>query len=149
MQDTLPRKSRRACSDPTGNGFSDTTAVLLPTYKGCAVCHNDDRYGFGSSVCGRCNRCHGCGSSNNGIGYVSFSSFVCFNDSEISNLGSLWQVWLTSSVVVGGRPIQAVYFGGKAIVKKAMETMAKTKDDDEQGSGGKVTAHGTPVSVER
>jgi len=119
MQDTLPRKSRRACSDPTGNGFGTNAntvaaAALPPNYKGCAVCHNDDRYGFGSSVCGRCNRCHGCGSSNNGIG-----------------------------------PIQAVYFGGKAIVKKALVSMDRSKGDDEQGSGEKAAAHGTPPSVKR
>ncbi|KAH7035942.1 uncharacterized protein B0I36DRAFT_319415 [Microdochium trichocladiopsis] len=88
----LPKRSRRACSDPIGNG---TGEGALANYKGCAVCHNQDRYGFGSSVCGRCNRCHGCGSSNNGIG-----------------------------------PIQAVYFGGKAVVKKAMAGWSRDKDTE-------------------
>ena len=34
------------------------------------MCDNRDRYGYGSSVCGRCNRCHDCGSTNNGIGPI-------------------------------------------------------------------------------
>lgn len=59
--------SRRACSDPTGNDYAHTGATQ-PGVRGCAVCHNDGRYGRGDGVCGRCNRCHGCGSSNNGVG---------------------------------------------------------------------------------
>ena len=54
-----------------------------------------------------------------------------------------------SGVVVVGRPIQAVYFGGKAIVKKALVSMDRSKGDDEQGSGEKAAAHGTPPSVKR
>ncbi|KAJ1326865.1 hypothetical protein MN608_08313 [Microdochium nivale] len=87
------QRSRRACTDPVGNG---TGQGALSNYKGCAVCHNQDHYGRGSSVCSRCSRCHGCGSSNNGIG-----------------------------------PIQAVYFGGKAVVKKARAGLSRTKDSEE------------------
>ncbi|CAK1359983.1 unnamed protein product [Cercospora beticola] len=86
LSSSQPR-SRRACSDPIGNGPVDGNRG---TGIGCTICCNNDKYGFGSSVCGRCNRCHGCGSSNNGIG-----------------------------------PIQAVYFGGKKIVKKMTATKSK------------------------
>ena len=75
-------RSRRACSDPIGNDHAQTGPSLAGV-PGCAICHNDDHYGQGDSVCGRCNRCHGCGSSNNGIG-----------------------------------PLQAIYFGGKKVVRK-------------------------------
>ncbi|KAF2164118.1 hypothetical protein M409DRAFT_25464 [Zasmidium cellare ATCC 36951] len=90
---TQPR-SRRACSDPIGNGIVGETTTSSSASKGCGVCHNNDNYGYGSSVCGRCNRCHGCGSSNNGIG-----------------------------------PFQAVYFGGKKVVRKVGEVVG--------GGGGK------------
>ncbi|KXT16813.1 hypothetical protein AC579_6830 [Pseudocercospora musae] len=65
MATETQHRSRRACSDPIGNGTGESVAS---DYKGCGVCANNDKYGFGSSVCGRCNRCHDCGSSNNGIG---------------------------------------------------------------------------------
>ena len=58
--------SRRACSDPIGNG-----PYRVPINgKGCGWCDNQDKYGYGKSVCGNCNRCHGCGSTNNGIGPI-------------------------------------------------------------------------------
>lgn len=62
-----PKRSRRACSDPVGNGvgLGDDWGG-----KGCSVCSNDGNYGFGKSACGRCGRCHGCGSSNSGIGPI-------------------------------------------------------------------------------
>jgi hypothetical protein len=86
--DSNSKISRRACSDPVGNFTIDpeTNQPIQRSGKGCQVCDNDDRYGFGKSTCGKCGRCHGCGSSNNGIG-----------------------------------PLQAVYFGGKSVVKKAGE----------------------------
>jgi hypothetical protein len=59
-------RSRRACSDPIGNGVNTATTNA----KGCGVCDNEDKYGYGKNVCGRCNRCHGCGSTNNGIGII-------------------------------------------------------------------------------
>lgn len=80
--DAPKTRSRRACSDTIGNDYAQTGGSKAGV-KGCAVCHNGDRYGHGDSVCGRCNRCHGCGSTNNGIG-----------------------------------PLQAIYFGGKRVVKK-------------------------------
>lgn len=60
--------SRRACSDPIGNDYAQIGSGSNPGVKGCAICHNNDNYGRGDSVCGRCNRCHGCGSTNTGIG---------------------------------------------------------------------------------
>jgi len=70
MTDAEPTKtrSRRACSDPIGNDYAQTGGISKPGVKGCVVCHNEDKYGYGDGVCGRCNRCHGCGSTNNGIG---------------------------------------------------------------------------------
>jgi hypothetical protein len=62
-----PKRSRRACSDPVGNGVG---MGETKDGNGCTVCNNDGEYGFGKSACGRCGRCHGCGSSNTGIGPV-------------------------------------------------------------------------------
>lgn len=90
---TTKTRSRRACSDPIGNDYAQTGGTK-DGVKGCALCHNDDHYGKGDSVCGRCNRCHGCGSSNNGIG-----------------------------------PLQAVYFGGKKVVRKVMGAGEKGKGE--------------------
>ncbi|KAK4628903.1 hypothetical protein CLAFUW4_07845 [Fulvia fulva] len=58
-------RSWRACSDPVGNGTGNLGQQAGA--QGCVVFHNNDRYGYGTNVCGRCNRCHGCGSTNNGI----------------------------------------------------------------------------------
>ncbi|KAK3699504.1 hypothetical protein LTR37_016461 [Vermiconidia calcicola] len=62
-------RSRRACSDTIGNDYA-RSGGSVEGVKGCAICHNEDSYGRGDSVCGHCNRCHGCGSTstNNGIG---------------------------------------------------------------------------------
>ena len=82
-----PPRSRRACSDPVGNGPSNTPV----DGRGCGVCDNRDRYGYGSSVCGRCNRCHGCGSTNNGIGPIQSVYF-----------GGKWVVRKIGEAVAGG-----------------------------------------------
>ena len=55
------------------------------------MCDNRDRYGYGSSVCGRCNRCHGCGSTNNGIGPIQSVYF-----------GGKWVVRKIGEAVAGG-----------------------------------------------
>ena len=93
----LQNRSRRACSDPIGNDYAQTGGIT-DSVKGCAICHNQDSYGKGDSVCGRCNRCHGCGSTNNGIG-----------------------------------PLQAIYFGGKKVVRKVVGGDGGEKEGGEEG----------------
>jgi hypothetical protein len=73
MSTEAPRRSRRACSDPIGNGVGQGDDR---EGKGCTVCNNEGNYGFGKSTCGRCNRCHGCGSTNTGIGPVQAVYFA-------------------------------------------------------------------------
>ena len=101
MTDTTQTRSRRACSDPVGNGIPGNPSNQSDK-DGCNVCGNQGKYGYGSSVCGRCNRCHGCGSSNNGTG-----------------------------------PLQAIYFGGKKVVKKITSSGEKREDPEKAGESTK------------
>ncbi|KPI37605.1 uncharacterized protein AB675_4015 [Cyphellophora attinorum] len=112
MATETAKRSRRACSDPVGNGVSQGDAR---DGNGCTVCNNGNNYGFGKSTCGRCGRCHGCGSTNTGIGPVQAVYF-----------GGKKAVRKIGQVFGGGKD------GAEAEKTAALPTTAQS---DEQGSG--------------